>query len=273
MNARATRIFRTVSLIVVGLAAAGLEADGKPAFSWPGGARAAVSLAYDDGLDSHLDIALPALNRYGFKGSFYLTLSSTAVRDRLEEWRAAAGQGHELGNHTVFHPCSASKPGREWVQPHRDLDRMNAAEVLEEIRLASTMLHAIDGRTERTFTVPCGDLEAAGENYVEQIKSDFVAIKAYAGGVAIDMDSLDPHAVGVFTPLETSGEQLIAVVRQAAENGTVANITFHGVGGDHLPVSRDAHEQLLQYLADNEDIYWVDTFLTIMKHVRANASH
>ena len=94
MNARATRIFRTVSLIVVGLAAAGLEADGKPAFSWPGGARAAVSLAYDDGLDSHLDIALPALNRYGFKGSFYLTLSSTAVRDRLEEWRAPNAPHH-----------------------------------------------------------------------------------------------------------------------------------------------------------------------------------
>jgi sialate O-acetylesterase len=32
-------------------------------FSWPGGAKAAVCLTYDDGIDSHLNIAIPDLER------------------------------------------------------------------------------------------------------------------------------------------------------------------------------------------------------------------
>ena len=36
-------------------------------------ARAAVSLAYDDALDSQLDNAIPALDRHGLRATFYLT--------------------------------------------------------------------------------------------------------------------------------------------------------------------------------------------------------
>lgn len=255
--------------LALGTTATKALADQQPDFSWPAGARAAVILAYDDALGSQLDNAIPALNRYGFKGSFYLTLSSDTVRNRLDEWRLAAGQGHELGNHTLFHQCSGSKPDREWVEPHEDLDVISADELVEQILLASTMLHAIDGQTERTFTAPCGDLEAAGENYVERIESEFVAIKAYSGGVTPDMATLDLYALGGFSPKEVSGEQLISVVKEAARKGTMANFTFHGIGGDYLAISSQAHEELLQYLSDNSEVYRVDTLLNIMKYVRS----
>jgi peptidoglycan/xylan/chitin deacetylase (PgdA/CDA1 family) len=245
------------------------KADEKTGFNWPNGARAAVNLAYDDALDSQLDNAIPALNKYGFKGSFYLTLSSDATRMRLDEWRTAAGQGHELGNHTLFHQCSASPPDREWVKPWHDLDRISVDELREHIELANTMLYAIDGRSERTFTVPCGDLNAAGENYVRAVKQEFVAIKSLGGGVTPDMGELDPYSVSVAVPVGLSGDQLIEMVEEAAEKGTMTNFTFHGIGGDHLSVSTEAHEQLLQYLAENNDVYWVDTFLNIMKYVKS----
>ena len=48
----------------------------------------------------------------------------------------------------------------------------------------------------------------------------------------------------------------------------MALLTFHGVGGDYLAVSREAHDQLLAHLAANRQIYWTDTFVSIMKHVR-----
>lgn len=74
-------------------------------FVWLNGAKAAVSLAYDDALDSQLDTAIPALDKTGLKASFYLTLSSDVVKRRMAEWRAAAVRGHELANHTLFHQC------------------------------------------------------------------------------------------------------------------------------------------------------------------------
>ena len=242
--------------------------SGQPAFAWPNGARAAVSLAYDDALDSQLDNALPVLNRYGIKGSFYLTLSNPAVAKRMPAWRAAAHTGHELGNHTLFHQCARSKPDRDWVEPHRNLDTTTVEQMRDQVLLANTMLEAMDGRKERTFTVPCGDTMAGGRDYLAAVRPSFVGIKVGNGSGVIDaMSTLDPLAVPVAAPVGLTGKQLIAIVQRAAGQGTMVNFTFHGIGGDYLSVSAQAHEELVRYLADNRQLVWTDTFINIMKHV------
>jgi peptidoglycan/xylan/chitin deacetylase (PgdA/CDA1 family) len=257
-----------LSLVLAGMVAVAAAAGPAP-FPWPRGERAAVSLAYDDALDSQLDTALPALDRAGLKASFYLTLASDTVRLRLDAWRAAAARGHELGNHTLFHACSRSAPGRAWVTPDNDLDTVGAAQLVAQVRLGNTLLQAIDGRHERSFAAPCGDTLARGEPYLPALRGDFVAMKTGFGGVVADMAALDPHAVPVAVPAGASGAQLIELVQAAARAGTFVNITFHGIGAEHLSVSAEAHEALLRHLAAHRDVYWTDTFLTIMKHVKA----
>ena len=258
------------TLAAIGLATTALPAAAADAaFAWPHGAKAAVSLAYDDAIDSQLDNAIPALDRAGLKGSFYLKLASPSLARRMPEWRAAAARGHELGNHTLFHQCSAALPDRAWVTPEDDIDTTSAARLVAQIRLGNTMLHAIDGRDERTFTVPCGDVLAAGENYVKLIHGDFVAIKSGSGGVVPDMATLDPYSVAVDAPDSATGAQLIALVQEATRRGTMINFTFHGIGGDYITTSNQAHEELLAWLAAHRDTVWTDTFLNIMKHVKA----
>jgi peptidoglycan/xylan/chitin deacetylase (PgdA/CDA1 family) len=237
--------------------------------SWPGGARAAVSLAYDDALDSQLDHALPALDKAALKGSFYLQLSNPAVTRRLPEWRAAAGRGHELGNHTLFHQCSGAGPDRTWVLPQRDLGTTTVVQMADQVALANAMLHAIDGLRERTFTVPCGDVQARGGNYLGAVASEFIAIKVGAATGGVKFSAIDPYAVAVVAPVGVSGAQLIEMVKQAGANDALLNLTFHGIGGDYLTVSAEAHAELLAYLAANRDLYWTDTFVNIMKYVKS----
>ena len=270
-------MMKNISRIALGLVFAGLLSassayadNSAQTFKWPNGQKAAVSLSYDDALNSQLDYAISTLNKYGLKGTFYLQLSSPVVDLRLAEWRAAAAIGHELGNHTLFHQCSKSQPGSEWVEVHRDLDQISVAQMKDQVRMANTMLYAIDGRRERTFTAPCIDKNAGGKNYIDAVKPEFVAIKLEIGGVTPDMNKLDPYAVGVAFPSAVSGQELIDIVKQAAAKGTMANITFHGVGGDHLMVSAEAHEELVKYLSANKDVYWVDTFVNEMKYVKAH---
>lgn len=237
-------------------------------FAWPQGQKAAVSLAYDDALASQLDNAIPALDRHGFKASFYLSLASDTVASRLPEWRAAAANGHELGNHTLFHQCSGSAAGHDWVPPHRDLDTTTAAQMRDQVLLANTMLNAIDGATRRTFTPPCFEKIAKGENYLDLVAGEFVGVRLGGKAVADDMATLDPAAVTVTAPEGLTGKQLIAIVEEAARRHTMASITFHGIGGDYLTISPQAHEELLAYLDRHRDVYWVDTFINIMTHVR-----
>lgn len=254
---------------LAGLCGMAMACAATPArFAWPDGKKAAVSLAYDDALDSQLDNAIPALDRVGLKGSFYLQLSREPVQGRLAEWRAAAAEGHELGNHTLFHQCQASLPDRSWVEPQRNLDTTTAGQMKDQVLLANTMLHAIDGQQRRTMTVPCGDVHAQDGDYLPLVKDAFVAIKVTGGAVVPDMATLDPWAVPVEAPVGVSGKQLIARVEEAASKGTMVNFTFHGVGGDYLTVSSEAHAELLAYLAAHRDIYWTDTFLNLMTYVR-----
>lgn len=121
---------------------------------WPEGRKAAVSLAYDDALDSQLDNAVPALARHGFKATFYVPPGQGTLDARLDEWRAVAQAGHELGNHSLFHQCEGTRPGRDWVVPHRDLHTTTVAQMHDQIQVANTFLRALDGRSERSFTSP-----------------------------------------------------------------------------------------------------------------------
>lgn len=67
----------------------------------------AVSLTYDDGLSSQLDIAVPALERRGMHGTFYVTWDNIA--DRADDWARLPARGHELGAHTVSHTCNLER--------------------------------------------------------------------------------------------------------------------------------------------------------------------
>lgn len=49
---------------------------------------------------------------------------------------------------------------------------------------------------------------------------------------------------------------MIAAVESAARTGGLVVLGFHGVGGDYLRVSAEAHAQLLAYLKEHADTIW-----------------
>lgn len=228
--------------------------------TWPNGQQAAVSLSYDDALNSQLDNAVPVLNANGIKASFYLMLASPVVPARLAEWRAVAKQGHELGNHTLYHACSKSQPGTDWVKDFNNMDKRVVEQMRDEIVVANAFLHAIDGKLERTMTPPCGHTKTLDGDYVPAIEAEFVAIKG-------NEKNFPEGFISYALPDGQSGKELIAHVKQAAKNGGVVNIIFHGIGGDHIAVSSAAHQELIEFLAANRNQYWTDTYLNIMTYV------
>lgn len=115
-------------LLAAGGAGIALLALAAPAFGTAAPRRAMVSLTYDDNLDSQLDHAVPQLDAAGLRGSFYLIEDD--AKGRADDWRAAARRGHELGNHTVHHPCDLAPfaprdfISREIAPNERFLDRL-----------------------------------------------------------------------------------------------------------------------------------------------------
>jgi sialate O-acetylesterase len=232
------------------------------------GKQCAVVLTYDDALNVHLDKAVPVLDSLGLKATFYLSGFFPGFRQRVDDWKAVATRGHELANHTMFHPCTGNTPGREWVKPDYDLSKYTLVRMADEIRMTNTLLQALDGKIQRTFAYPCGDTQIGGVPYFAQVGEEFVA----ARGVHTEflpIGQINLANVGSVVVNGQSGEQLIALVQKAMETHSLLVFLFHGVGGEHsLNVSLPAHRQLLGFLKQHQQQLWVAPFLEVAGHVR-----
>jgi len=232
--------------------------------AWPEGKKAAVCLTYDDGLDCHLDVAAPALEKYDFRGTFYVTGKSPSLYARTEDWRTMAARGHELGNHTLFHPCHGKT--YDWVLPEYDLDSYTLERLLSELYAANSLLKAVDGREERSFAYTCTNHTIQGVSFVDQIREMFPSARG-GGDMPAFLTEIDTHYVPSWMVEDPSGEELIEHVEEALKNGGMAVLMFHSVGGGYLNVSSEAHEELLEYLDGKRELLWVDTFQKVMQHL------
>ncbi len=236
------------------------------------GHSSAVVLTYDDGLNVHLNKVIPALDAAGLKGTFYAEGRAPALHRRMDEWRKAAANGHELGNHTLFHPCAGSLPGRGFVNADFDLDTYTIRRITEELQVANTLLKAIDGKSVRTFAYTCGDRKAGDTDFTPQVKNLFPG----ARGVASKMETpetIDLYNIGAYMINGQTGEQMIALVKEAQQKGRLLVFLFHGVGGEHnLDVSLEAHNQLVEYLKENRKDIWVATMLDVVEFLNNSQS-
>jgi peptidoglycan/xylan/chitin deacetylase (PgdA/CDA1 family) len=106
----ATIIFTLVIIIIAGIShvqsyevnAAERNSD----FKWPEGKKMGLSLTFDDARLSQVDKGIPLLNSYGVKATFYL--SPDNMKKRLSLWKKAVTSGHDIGNHSLLHPCSGN---------------------------------------------------------------------------------------------------------------------------------------------------------------------
>jgi peptidoglycan-N-acetylglucosamine deacetylase len=279
---------------------AGNAGAGGAPVGFQGGAVAAVSLTYDDGLDSHLAIAQPALEAAGFRGTFFVSsfegvdhdwaLPSVKVplqplSERHQAWLAAAQRGHELAGHTVNHPCDAAgkTPGFKLVD--YDLSRMR-----DELEESLLRLARLGARAPFTFAYPCASdekgLGAAGADYSALVAERFFAARGSDSGVA-EPATVDLQRAPQWDGGGKSGAQLRKLVDDAIAAKGWLVLLFHGVGAEqpscpgnlayapqtcminYLTTSQAAHAELVQYLSDVKAQVWTAPFGEVAARIQS----
>jgi peptidoglycan/xylan/chitin deacetylase (PgdA/CDA1 family) len=232
------------------------------------GKKAAVVITYDDAIDQHLDNALPVLDSLGLKATFYITGFSPSMKQRLSQWKKVAEKGHELGNHTLYHPCIGNTAGREWVKKDYDLSRYTVQRMLDETRATNVLLQALDGKTRRTFAFTCGDTKIGDSSFIEPMKKDFVAARAVRNEMH-PISNINLYDVDCYLVNGHTAGQMMAWVKEAIEKNALLVLLFHGVGGGNgLDVSVPAHRQFLQYLKRTEKDIWVAPMIEVADYIR-----
>ena len=270
-----------------------VAASKKDSFHWPRGAKAAVSLTHDDGCPTHLTNAIPTLDKFGLKGTFFLI--GDDIKGNEDKWAAAGKRGHELGSHTMFHPCPRDVMHQEKGKALEDYTLKRLGREMDD---SIALLKKLTGKKGPfPFSYPCGDDNAVGEKGHKQSYIPLVAKKFLAGTNAYGDGIVDPRQVS-FTEIpsqpeganyrstpdgkisyaiipqmggesEASGDDLIKAVQKAEAQGGWASFCFHGVGGDWIPTKLEAYKRLCEYLAKNPDRYWVAPFGDVVKYLKS----
>ena len=231
------------------------------------GKKCAIVLTYDDAINEHLDNAIPVLDSLKLKATFYLSGFSISIQKRLNEWKKIAKKGHELGNHTLFHPCDANGPQRTWVQPENDLSKYTVKRIENEIRMTNLFLQALDGKIKRTFAFTCGDMKVADSTFINGMRKDFVAARVVRNEMH-KINEIDLYNVDCYMVNNLSFEQMKEWVDKAIQKNSLLVILFHGVGGgNNLNVSLDAHRKILTYIKQNEKDIYVAPMVDVATHI------
>jgi peptidoglycan/xylan/chitin deacetylase (PgdA/CDA1 family) len=237
-------------------------------FAWPAGKRAAVSLSFDDARPSQIDRGMGVLNACGARATFYVSMEHLARR--ADGWGQAVEAGHEIGNHTLNHPCSGNFPfARGKALEDYTLERMEA-DLLEANEVVRRRL----GVTPTTFAYPCGQkFVGRGEgvcSYVPLVARHFVVGRDAFCEIWNDPAFCDLAQATSMDGDGRSFEQLRAMVGAAADAGGWLILMGHEIGDGpaHQTTHADALAALCRYVLDDAGGIWLDTVAAVGTYIR-----
>lgn len=236
-------------------------------FQWPNGKRAAVSLSFDDARTSQIDVGLALLNEHGVKATFFLEAAN--IHNRLEGWKKAVADGHEIGNHTVTHPCT----GNYAFSRRNALEDYTLQMMEDQIDEASAQIQQMLGVRPRTFAYPCGQKFVGRgldvRSYVPLVAEHFIAGRGY-----LDESPNDPSfcdlAQAMGTPFDDMDlEHMKAIVDEAAKQGRWVIFVGHEIGPRGYQVTdATALGALCDYLKDPANGIWLGTVEEVAQYIR-----
>lgn len=232
--------------------------------TWLSGKQAALSFTFDDARQSQLANAIPCLNEYDIKATFYVLQKN--VEKNVAGWQSAVQQGHEIGNHTVTHPCS----GNFSHSRHRALEHFSWPQMEDEIIEANQLIEETLGVLPQTFAYPCGNsFVGRGRNlqsYVPLIAQYFKAGRATLNSSNVKgiCDAYHLHAVGID---RAEPANLKLLIDQARANNDWLIFYGHELGDDDgRGLATDALDEVCRYARQFDDL-WIDTVAAIASTV------
>jgi peptidoglycan-N-acetylglucosamine deacetylase len=246
-----------------------LPSAGAPAkaFPWPNGKRAAVSLSFDDARVSQIDAGLALLNRHNVKATFFLQAEN--IRKRLDGWKRAVADGHEIGNHSRTHPCTANY---SFSRPNA-LEDYTLEMMAAQLDGANAEIQSLLGVKPRTFAYPCGQKFVGRgldvRSYVPLVAERFIVGRGYLDEAATDPEVADlAQAMGTgFDNMDF--EQMKAHIEEAAKEGRWVIFVGHEIGKHGFQVTDTAAlEALCEYAKDPAHGIWLGTVAEVGTYIR-----
>ena len=243
------------------------HAQETPKFLWPDGKQAAISLTFDDARESQVLAGTPLLDQYGVKATFYV--NPPAVEKQLAGWQKAVASGHEIGNHTMTHPCTGNF---DWSRDNA-LENYTIKSMRRQLQECNDRIYELLHVKAVSFAYPCGQKFVGSgtdtKSYVPLIAKMFVSGRGW-----LDEAPNNPRYANFaqLTGVEMDGktfEQILPLIEEAKSKGQWLVLAGHEMGEDGQQTTRlSMLKKLSEYVNDPKNGVWIGTVGEVAKYVK-----
>lgn len=236
-------------------------------FTWPEGKQIAISLSFDDARASQVDVGTALLDQYGVKATFYVVPNS--VKQRLEGWKKAVTNGHEIGNHSFNHPCTGNFP---WSR-QKAIENYTLKQMQNELILTNKAIKELLGVEAEVFAYPCGQTYIGrGKNtksYVPVVSKLFLSGRGW-----LDEGPNAPQFCDLaqLTGMEMDGkdfDQILPLIENAKKSGAWLVLAGHEMGASGNQTTRlSMLKKLIEYAQNPANGIWIAPVGTVAKYIK-----
>ncbi len=242
--------------------------QGKSDFKWPEGKKMALSFTFDDARLSQVDNGLPIFDKYGVKATFYVSLGSMVKK--LDGWKLAVSNGHEIGNHSLLHSCTVNYD----FTSRNPLEDYTLSRMRMELDSANKAIKKLLGIEAVSFAYPCGQTFVGRglttRSYVPLVSAMFESGRGWLGENSNNPASCD---MAQLTGMELDGksfDQVLTLIEAAKSKGKWLILAGHEINtGGNQTSQVSVIDAICKYAMDPSNGIWVDNVHNIASYVKA----
>lgn len=258
-----------ILIILISLPLSALAQPPEKQFSWPDGKKSALSLTFDDARTSQVDTGIELFEKHDVKVTFYVLPGG--VENRMEGWETAVSQGHEIGNHSLVHPCSGNFP---WAR-EKALEDYTLEDMEHELTEANRQIKELLGVTPVSFAYPCGHTyvgrELETKSYVPLVHELFSSGRRWLDEGPNDPEFCDMAQLFGLSMDAKDFDQIKPILEAARENGSWVVLAGHEIGESGYQTTRvEMLGKLIEYAKDPKNGIWLEKVDTVTRYIDEN---
>lgn len=228
-----------------------LISDSYEVADWKNFAEAAISHTWDDNTAKQLTVAVPIYNAYNFKATFFVTT------DWVTDWngmRNAAIKGHEIASHSISHASFAESTKTEITKELKGSQSKINSEITNQSCLTVAYPYCKNESYNLTNQYYIAARDCSGQ-VVPKTPNDFMNISSFSCGTESSAKT---------------AEDFNAIAQKALLKNGWSVYLYHGIDNDggYSPIESQELKEHLSFLENNKEVYWVDTFLNVIKYIK-----
>jgi len=196
------------------------------------------------------------------------------VEERLDGWKKVVANGHEIGNHTINHPCTGNF---SWSAKNA-LENYSLDDMRNELIECNKRIKELLGVEPKVFAYPCGQKfvgrDTSTRSYVPLVAKMFMVGRGWRDEAMNNPGFCDLAQVSGIEMDGKNFDEILPLIEEVRRTGQWLILAGHEMGDSGVQTTRlKMLKQLIEYVQDPANGIWIAPVGTVAKYILTQDTH